>query len=79
MHAARVLGRTGITPFGQHVEQVMSSGPYAGAAGAFWVVDNGCSPNGARAVTRMRAAWPTAELVHLSIHATWVDPVEILF
>jgi hypothetical protein len=25
----------------------------------------------------MRAAWPTAELVHLPIHASWLNQVEI--
>jgi len=78
VHAARVLGRcaptTGITPFGELVEQVMSSEPYASAARVFWIVDNG-----ARSIARMRTAWPTAELVHLPIHASWLNQVEIFF
>jgi transposase len=83
VHAARVLGRTaastGITPFGELVEQVMSSEPYASAARVFWIVDNGASHNGARSIARMRTAWPTAELVHLPIHASWLNQVEIFF
>ena len=27
----------------------------------------------------MRATWPTAELVHLPIHDSWLNPVEICF
>jgi hypothetical protein len=27
----------------------------------------------------MREAWPTAELVHLPIHASWLNQVEIYF
>jgi len=27
----------------------------------------------------MRDAWPTAELVHLPIHASWLNQVEIYF
>ena len=54
VHAARVHGRcaptTGITPFGELVEQVMSSEPYASAARVFWIVDNGASHNGARSI-----------------------------
>jgi transposase len=83
VHAARVLGRcaptTGIEPFGQLVEQVMTTEPYASAARVFWIVDNGSSHNGARSIQRMRTTWPTAELVHLPIHASWLNQVEIFF
>ncbi len=27
----------------------------------------------------MRATWPTAELVHLPIHASWLNLIEIFF
>jgi hypothetical protein len=50
----------------------MTTEPYASAARVFWIVDNGASHNGARSIARMRAAWPTAELVHLPIHANWL-------
>ncbi len=69
-HAARVLGRTapttGIAPFGQLVEQVMTREPYASAALVFWIVDNGSSHQGPHAVLRMRApgrppAWCTCQ------------------
>ncbi|HEX3306732.1 MAG TPA: transposase [Streptosporangiaceae bacterium] len=83
VHAARVLGRTapttGIDPFGQLVEQVMATEPYASARRVFWIVDNGASHNGARSIARMHAAWPTAELVHLPIHASWLNQIEIFF
>jgi transposase len=83
VHAAKVIGRTapttGIEPFGALVEQVMTTEPYASAARVFWIVDNGSSHNGARSVDRMRAAWPTAELIHLPIHASWLNQVEIFF
>jgi len=83
VHAARVIGRTapttGIEPFGQLVEQVMTREPYASARRVFWVVDNGSSHNGARSTERMDTAWPTAELVHLPIHASWLNQVEIFF
>ncbi len=82
-HAARVLGRTapttGIAPFGQLVEQVMSSEPYASAARVFWIVDNGSSHQGPHAVLRMGRTWPTACLVHLPVHASWLNQIEIYF
>src|SRR4051794_22812713 len=83
VHAARVLGRTapttGIAPFAELVEQVMSSEPYASAARVFWIVDNGSSHQGPQAVIRMRSTWPTAELVHLPVHASWLNQIEIYF
>jgi transposase len=83
VHAARVIGRTapttGIEPFSALVEQVMTTEPYASARRVFWVVDNGSSHNGIRSIDRMHAAWPTAELMHLPIHASWLNQVEIFF
>ena len=83
VHHARVIGRcaasTGIEPFAELVEQVMSSEPYASAKRVFWVVDNGSSHNGQRSIERMRDAWPTADLVHLPVHASWLNQVEIFF
>lgn len=83
VHHARVIGRcattTGIEPFGALVEQVMTSEPYASAKRVFWVVDNSASHNGNRSIDRMREAWPRAELVHLPVHASWLNQVEIFF
>ena len=83
VHRARVIGRcaatTGIEPFTALVEQVMTSQPYASAKRVFWVVDNGSSHNGQRSIDRMRQAWPRAELVHLPVHASWLNQVEIYF
>ncbi len=45
----------------------------------FWIVDNGASHNGARSFERMRSAWPTAVLVHLPVHASWLNEVEIYY
>jgi transposase len=83
VHHATVMGRcaptTGIVPFGALVEQVMTQEPYASARRVFWVVDNGSSHAGRASVDRMREAWPTAVLVHLPIHASWLNQVEIYF
>jgi DDE superfamily endonuclease len=83
VHRAHVLGqiapKTGIEPFTDLVAQVMTTEPYASARRVFWIVDNGSSHNGARSVERMQTAWPTATLVHLPIHASWLNQVEIYF
>ena len=83
VHRAQVLGRiapkTGIKPFTDLVDQVMTTDPYASARRVYWVVDNGSSHNGQASIDRMRTAWPTAELVHLPVHASWLNQVEIYF
>ena len=83
VHRAHVTGqiadKTGIEPFARLVEQVMSTEPYASAKRVFWVVDNGSSHNGQRSIDRMRQAWPTATMVHLPVHASWLNQVEIYF
>lgn len=83
VHRAKVFGRcektTGIEPFGRLVEQVMATEPYASARRVFWVVDNGSSHRGQRAVDRMRQRWPNAHLVQLPVHASWLNQVEIYF
>ena len=83
VHHAHVIGsiaaKTGIEPFSELVEKVMTTEPYASARRVFWVVDNGSSHNGHRSIERMRASWPTATLVHLPVHASWLNQVEIYF
>ena len=83
VHRAKVFGRceptTGIEPFGRLVTQVMTAEPYASARRVFWVVDNGSSHRGQAAARRLRGQWPTLRLVHLPIHASWLNQVEIYF
>jgi transposase len=83
VHRAHLLGRvaptTGIAPFSELVNQVMTTEPYASARRVFWIVDNGSSHAGQRSIDRMRASWPAAELVHLPVHASWLNQIEIVF
>ncbi|WP_258053791.1 hypothetical protein [Streptomyces sp. Ru72] len=55
VHQARVLGRceptTGIVPFMNLVTEVMKQEPYATARRVFWIVDNGSSHRGKKAVS----------------------------
>jgi hypothetical protein len=83
VHRAQVFGRcedtTGILPFGRLVEQVMTREPYASARRVFWVVDNGSSHRGQASVRRLERQWPTLRLIHLPVHASWLDQCEIYF
>lgn len=83
VHRAKVFGAcapaTGIAPFDRLVAQVMTQPPYRSATRVFWVVDNGSSHRGERAITRLQAAWPTLVLVHTPVHASWLNQIEIYF
>jgi transposase len=83
VHQARLFGRceptTGIAPFGRLVGQVMTTEPSASAGRVFWIVDNGSSHRGRASVERLEGAWPNLRLVHLPLHASWLNQVEIYF
>jgi hypothetical protein len=80
---ARVFGRcetqTGIAPFDRLVAQVMGQEPYASAPRVFWIMDNGSSHRGQKAITRLQRKWPTMVPVHTPVHASWLNQVEIYF
>jgi len=82
VHRAQVMGQiaptTGIVPFTDLVAEVMSTQPYASARRVFWVVDNDSSRDGKPSIVRMQG-WPTATLVHLPVHASRLNQVEIYF
>lgn len=73
VHRARLFGtfaeKTGIVPFMDLVEQVMTTEPYASARRVVCVVDKG-----QRSIDRMTEAWPTARLVHLPIPRVVAQP-----
>jgi hypothetical protein len=86
VHHARLFGRcertTGIRPFGRLVGDVMKQPPYCEAERVYWIVDNGSSHRGERSIQRMRRRYrrhPELVLVHLPIHASWLNQVEIYF
>ena len=75
----RVEPKTGIEPFGALVDQVMTSEPYKSARRVFWIVDNGSSHAGRRSIDRLENAYSNARLIHLPIHASWLNQIEIYF
>lgn len=83
VHRAHLMGRvepsTGIVPFTALVDQVMTAEPYTSARRVFWVVDNGCSHRNWAAAARLADAYPNAVMVHLPVHASWLNQIEIVF
>ena len=83
VHRAKLFGRcepkTGIEPFGRLVDQVMTAEPYRSARRVFWVLDNGSSHRGKAAVRRLVEVYPHLVPVHLPVHASWLNQVEIYF
>jgi len=75
----RVEPTTGIVPFGRLVDQVMTVEPYRSARTVYWVVDNGSSHAGKTSTKRIRDKYPSARLIHLPVHASWLNQIEIYF
>src|SRR3954447_26395924 len=57
----------------------MTTEPYASARRVFWIVDNGSSHGGKTSFARMQNACPTAQLIPLPIHASWLNQAELFF
>jgi transposase len=83
VHHGKVVGRCepagGIAPFMALAEQVMTRAPYATAKRVFWIVDNGSSHRGQRAMDRLIERFPNAVMVHTPVHASWLNQAEIYF
>jgi len=79
----KIFGRcerkNGIAPFDRLVADVMSQPPYDKAHRVFWIVDNGSSHRGDRAVERLQSRYSNLVLVHTPVHASWLNQVEIYF
>ncbi len=82
-HRAKLFGRceprTGIVPFDKLVAQVMTTKPYAQARRVFWIVDCGSSHRGEAATRRLEGRFRNVRLIHLPLHASWLNQVEIYF
>ena len=74
-----VVARSTIDAFDTLVADVMSAEPYRSAQRVFWIVDNGTVHRGQRAVERLGHQWPHLILVHLPVHASWLNQIEIYF
>lgn len=83
VHRARLFGdvveRISIAAFDALVARVMEQTPYRTARRVFWIVDNGTIHRGRRSIERLQAEWPNLSLIHLPIHASWLNQIEIYF
>jgi len=83
VHRAHLFGqvveRNTIETFDAFVATVMASEPYASADRVFWILDNGTVHRGQRSVDRLTGRWPTLVPVHLPVHASWLNQIEIYF
>jgi len=83
VHRLKLFGRcepkTGKAAFGRLVDEVMHRSPYADAERVFWIVDNGSSHRGPKAAAELREKYPNLILVHLPVHASWLNQIEIYF
>ena len=70
---------TGIEPFKTLVDKVMTQPPYRDAERVFWLVDNGSSHHPATFPARLQGWYRNAVAVHLPIHASWLNQIEIVF
>jgi transposase len=81
VHRAHVTGlcsdTTGIEPFTDLVDEVMTQEPYASARRVFWVVDNGSSHRGQAAIDRLTARYPSTVMIHTPVHASWLNQVPV--
>ena len=80
---AKIFGRceprSGIEPFDRLVHAVMSQEPYLSAKRVFWILDNGSSHRGQPCINRLKQRWPRIVVVHLPVHASWLNQIEIYF
>lgn len=57
----------------------MRAEPYASARRVFWIVDSGASHKNWAAAARLSDAYPNAQMIHLPVHASWLNQVEVYF
>ena len=83
VHTGKVFAATpdttGITPFMDLMDQVMTRPEYKEAPRVFVIVDNGSDHRGQAAASRLRGAYPNAIMIHTPVHASWLNQVEIVF
>ena len=75
----QVSPHSGKEPFNDLVRLVMSQAPYADAERVFWIVDNGSSHHPGTFPARLAEMYPNAVAVHLPVHASWLNQIEIFF
>ena len=83
MHRAKVFGRceqtTGIDPFDRLVNQVMTTETLRHRASSVLGGRQRLLHRGQASIDRLQDRWPKLRLIHLPVHASWLNQVEIYF
>lgn len=75
----QVVDSNSIETFTGLVDRVMQQAPYAEAERVFWVVDGGASHHRATFPARLSGRYRNAIAVHLPVHASWLNQIELYF
>jgi hypothetical protein len=75
----RVAPNTCIATFNELVHLVMEQAPYQQADRVFWVVDGGCAHHRSTFPARLQGLYPNAVAVHLPVHSSWLNQIELYF
>jgi hypothetical protein len=83
VHHARlfghVVGRSTANEFDRLIAEIMQQPPYATARRVFLIVDNGAIHRGRASIGRLEGQWKNLRVIHLPIHASWLNQIEIYF
>jgi hypothetical protein len=83
VHQAKIFGRcenrSGKVAFDNLIADFMAQEPYHSAKRVFLVIDNGSSHRGQTCIERLTKAWPNIVPVHLPVHASWLNQIEVYF
>jgi hypothetical protein len=83
VHRAHVIGHCAPSTGYRTVQHACRQGHDPPAlrvsATVFWVVDNGASHRGWTAAARLTEAFSNATMIHLPVHASWLNQIEIYF
>ena len=83
VHQAHLIGQivesNCILTFNQLVDTVMNQPPYNSARRVFWIVDNGSSHHPNTFPARLMGQHEHAIAVHLPVHASWLNQIELYF
>lgn len=70
---------TGIEPFETCLAHCLAQPCYQEAERIFLVMDNGCSHHPNTSPERLKAKFPNVRAVHLPVHSSWLNQIEIYF
>jgi hypothetical protein len=83
VRSGRVWGdtndKTGIEPFEGALGRCLAQDHYGDAERVFLVVDNGSSHHPSTSPARIQARYPQVTTVHLPVHSSWLNQIEIYF